>query len=191
MDAGSAEGAKSIKQGKTPSLRVAVNFYVPAEKVMKVYEMGAATFKALFKLREKYGLDRWFFEVERRGKSGDPKTMYSILPEQKLDEATRAELAGLKRYELAKIVHGDGNDETVGGEVVAHKEAQDGPIDGDVVAGMLPRLKALPRTMLNAFLGEFDVQRIKELKASQAAAALERLHALEAEARPAEVDPFQ
>ena len=73
-----------------------MNFYVLAEQVVKVYEMGAVVFKDVFKLRDKYGLDTWAFEIERHGGKGDNKTSYSILPEQRLDDTMRREIAQLE-----------------------------------------------------------------------------------------------
>jgi hypothetical protein len=192
VDGGSPEAEKHVKQGKSASLRIAINFYVPADKGVKVYEMGAGTFKTLIKLREKYGLDQWSFEIERHGKPGDTKTVYSILPEQQLNEKMRAHIAQLELHKLEEVVRGDGDDD--GGEADdfdSYERKQDGPLDAEVVAKMLPRLKALPRELLDTFLGKLQVQRVKDLKASQQAAALELLHTLEAEARPSkEIDPF-
>lgn len=191
MDADSPEADKYIKQGKSRNLRIAINFYVPAEKAVKVYETGAATFKTLLKLREKYGLDQWAFEIERHGKAGDSKTTYSILPEHQLDEQMRAQIAQLELHKLEEVVRGGDDAEDEEGDFDSYERKQDGPIDAEAVAKMLPRLKALPRELLDKFLGKLQVQRVKDLKASQQAAALELLHALEAEARPAEaVDPF-
>jgi hypothetical protein len=67
LDAKSHEADKHLKKGRSSSLRVATNLYIPAEKAVKVYEMGAVVFKDVFKLRDKYGLDTWAFEIERHG----------------------------------------------------------------------------------------------------------------------------
>ena len=37
-------------------------------------------FKDLVRVREKYGLEKWAFEIQRHGAAKDPKTTYSILP---------------------------------------------------------------------------------------------------------------
>lgn len=191
VDGDSPEAEKHVKQGKSRSLRIAINFYVPAEKALKVYEMGAATFKTLLKLREKYGLDQWAFEIERHGKANDTKTTYSLLPETQLTDAERKALAGLTLHDLAEVVRGESDEDGEDGDFESYERKQDGPIDPDVVAKMMPRLKALPRELLDRFLAKLKVQRVKDLKASDQAAALELLHELEAEARPSqEVDPF-
>ena len=57
--------------GKRPSLRVAMNFFVIADGAMKVIEGGTQWFKDVLKVRDKYGLDKWSFEIERRGDAGD------------------------------------------------------------------------------------------------------------------------
>src|SRR5437868_5508462 len=48
-------------EGKKPSLRVALNFFVPAENGMKIIEVGAQTFRDILRCRGKYGLDAWTF----------------------------------------------------------------------------------------------------------------------------------
>ncbi|ACY13436.1 hypothetical protein [Haliangium ochraceum] len=213
LDASSPEAEPYIKQGKNASLRVAINFYVPGDKSVKVYEMGAATFKSLFKLRDKYGLDQWLFEIQRHGGKGDSRTQYTILPDQQLDDAKRAHLAQLELHNLADLVQadGDGQEPKSGGKRQAATDGGERPatsgtgkraasnsdeatgndcIDEALVAKILPRLKALPRPVINTFLAEFGAERVRELKANQQGAVLKRLYDLEAEARPAEVDPF-
>lgn len=87
-------------QGKRPSLRVMLNFYVPTEGAMKVIEGGTVWFKDVLRVRDKYGLDKWLFEIERHGDAGDPKTTYSILPEEKLDDEMRARIAAAEAHDL-------------------------------------------------------------------------------------------
>ena len=65
-----------------PSLRVALNFFELKSKELKVYECGVVVFKDILRLREKYGLDKWSFEILRHGIGKD--TTYSILPEDQL-----------------------------------------------------------------------------------------------------------
>jgi len=190
VDADAPEAKATLDEGRKPSLRVAINLYVPAEKAVKIWEMGTVVFKDLLKLREKYGLEKWSFEIERHGASGDPKTTYSLLPEQRIDDDDKKELASLKLHDLQQTVAGAESDD--GFDSYDAKNGND-PIDAKVVDKMMPRLKALPREMLNSFLGKFDVKRVKDLKASDVRAALELLDALEAKARPQpdeEVDPF-
>jgi len=175
-----------VHTDKRPSLRVMINFYVPAEQDMKVIEGGTVWFKDVLKVRDKYGLDKWLFEVERHGEAGDPKTTYTILPEEKLDDAHKGEIAGAGVHDLGALVSGDGGGG--GGE--------DPPIDAETAAGLVTRLKALPRSEVNTFLEQFKVQRVRDLQQSEVEAAGQLLGGLEARARgqaaPAqtEVDPF-
>ncbi|HHQ42547.1 MAG TPA: hypothetical protein ENK20_09700 [Chromatiales bacterium] len=171
-----------VHTDKRPSLRVMLNFYVPAEGAMKVIEGGTVWFKDVLKVRDKYGLDKWLFEIERHGEAGDPKTTYTILPEEKLTAAQKEEIDSLGLHDLAALVAGDGGDD-------------DPPIDAETAAELVARLKALPRADVDTFLEQFGVQRVRELKASHEAAARELLGGLEARARRKaapreEVDPF-
>src|SRR3972149_197301 len=60
--------------GAKPSVRALLNFYVPTEKAMKVIEAGVVVLKEILKVRQKYGLDKWLFEIERLRRANDPKT---------------------------------------------------------------------------------------------------------------------
>ena len=174
-----------VHTDKRPSLRVMINFYVPAERDMKVIEGGTVWFKDVLKVRDKYGLDKWLFEVERHGEAGDPKTTYTILPEEKLDDALKGDIAGAGLHDLGALVSGDGG----GGD-------DDPPIDANTAAELVTRLKALPRSEVNTFLEQFKVQRVRDLRRSDVEAARQLLGGLEARARrqaaPAQtdVDPF-
>lgn len=190
LDADNDQAEKYLKKGRQANLRVAMNLYLPGEDKLKVYEMGVVVFKDVLKLREKYGLEEWAFEIERHGGKGDNKTHYTILPEHKLDADTQKKIAVLELYDLAKVTRRGGDDDD-GGE--PDFDSYGPPLPADVVTEMVPRLKALPRDALDRFLHKFGVQRVKEIKADDQAAALEALTALEAEQAPpppAEIDPF-
>lgn len=181
----------SAHQGKRPSLRVMLNFFVPTENAMKVIEGGTVWFKDVLKVRDKYGLDKWLFEIERHGDAGDPKTTYSILPEEKLDDEMRARIAAAEPHDLKSI--GTGNDDTEGKSSSNAKKGSNaaGPIDPRVAGDLVAKLKALPRSDVDAFLAEFGVQRVRDLEAKQEGAArgfIEQL--LGKQSQPAEVDPF-
>ena len=182
----------SAHQGKRPSLRVMLNFYVPAEGAMKVIEGGTVWFKDVLKVRDKYGLDKWLFEIERHGDAGDPKTTYSILPEEKLDDEMRARIAAAEPHDLKSI--GAGNDEDTGskGSTTAKKSSNAaGPIDPRVAGDLVAKLKALPRSDVDAFLAEFGVQRVRDLEAKHETAARASIDQLLAkQSQPEEVDPF-
>ena len=172
-----------LHDGKRPTLRVAINFFVPAENAMKVYEGGTVWFKDVLKLRAKYGLDKWLFEIQRHGEAGNPKTKYSILPEEKIDEAMHARIEAAALHDLAEIVGGsDARD--------------DGPISSEDADELVLRCKALPRSDVDKLLTQFGVQRIRDIKASDASQARELVAGLEdamqaaAAAAQPEVDPF-
>ena len=92
-----------VHTDKRPSLRVMLNFFVPAENAMKVIEGGPVWFKDVLKVRDKYGLDKWIFEIERHGEAGNPKTTYSILPEEKLTDELRARIAAVEVHDLERL----------------------------------------------------------------------------------------
>lgn len=180
-------------ESKRPSLRVSMNFYVPAEKAVKVIEGGSTWFKDLLKCRDKYGLDRWLFEVERHGASGDPKTSYTILPDERLTDEQRGQLAGLQLHDLKKV---SGGGESGGADFSSYDKGSPGgePIDPRVATELVGRLKVLPRDAVDSFLKKFGVQRVRDLKASDEKAARGFVEALEGKGQKSggegEVDPF-
>ena len=177
--------------GKRASLRVMLNFFVPAEDAMKVVEGGTMWFKDVLKVRDKYGLDKWLFEIERHGDAGDPKTTYSILPEEKIDDAMRARMAAAEPHDLATIGNGDSNEGDAKKPRAERKPAK-GPIDPRAAGELVALLKALPRGDVDAFLEEFGIQRVRELPAAQEAAARSFIEAQTAALAPAttDIDPF-
>lgn len=188
------DGCSHCGEGKRPNLRVSMNFYVLAERDLKIIEGGVTWFKDLIKARDKYGLDKWLFEIERHGAAGDPKTSYTILPEEKLTPEQIKELGGLRLHDLPKVVSGgaesfDSYDKGGGGEA----------IDARAASALVGRLKALPREAVDLFLGKFGVQRVRDLKGSDEKAAHAFIESLERKyAQPetatgktdTEVDPF-
>jgi hypothetical protein len=199
LDVKSPEAEKYLKKGRSSNLRVAMNIYVLAENAVKVYEMGATVFKDVFKLRDKYGLDTWAFEIERHGGKGDNKTSYTILPEQRLDDAMRRKIAQLELHDLEKVLSntddGDGDEErgfdSYEDKQDAPKDKRDRPIDSAILEQVMPRLKVLPRERLDEFLKQFKVQRVKDLRAGDQTAVLEFLSRIEAAMQPPrEIDPF-
>jgi len=180
-------GCSYCKEGKRPNLRVLMNFYLPVEKELKIIEGGTFWFKDLLKARDKYGLTTWMFEVERHGDSGNAKTKYSLLPEEKLSAEQIKEIGALKLHDLAKSVSGGSDFNTYDkGETIEARTASQ----------FVSRLKALPREAVDVFLEKFGISRVREVKASQEQVAntyIERLEAkycqTQAESK-GEVDPF-
>jgi len=178
-----ADGPPPGATAKTPSLRVALNFYVPSEGTMKIVEGGTQWFRDLVNVREKYGLDKWLFEIKRHGKPKDPKTKYTILPEEKIDDALRATLSRVATHDLAQM-----------STPSEEGDASDGPrvVDVDVARQFADRLRALPRSDADTFLQEFKIERLRDLPNDRVPAALQLLMRLEASHKSANaaVDPF-
>lgn len=188
---GADKSCSHCADSKRPSLRVAMNFYVPAEKAVKVIEGGTTWFKDLLKCRDKYGLDRWLFEVERHGASGDPKTTYTILPDERLTDEQRGQLGSLQLHDLRKVTSGEGEGGTDFGSFDKTSDPS-ANIDARVASELVGRLKALPRDAVDTFLKKFGVQRVRDLKASDEKAARAFVDALEGKGKSGDgtVDPF-
>ena len=183
--------ANAAHSDKRPSLRVMLNFFVHAESAMKVIEGGTTWFKDVLKVRDKYGLDKWLFEIERHGEAGNPKTTYSILPEERLTDELRSKIAAAEPNDLARLASADAAEAA---EPQPTGAAPTGPIDPRVAGDLVARLKALPRSDVDAFLAKFSVQRVRDLRAADEGAARTLLDQLEGKqtkaAAPVEVDPF-
>lgn len=194
-----------VHTDKRPSLRVMLNFFVPEDSEMKVIEGGTTWFRDVLKVRDKYGLDKWLFEIERHGDAGDPKTTYSILPEEKINAAMRARIAEAELHDLASLSTGE-EDEAAEPKATSSKSASSkggkaasasgGLIEPRTASELIARLKQFPRSDVDALLAEFRVKRVRDLKASQLPAVQKALDELEAALRPASgedddsVDPF-
>ncbi len=179
------EGCSLCAGGKRPSLRVLLNFFVPEDGEVKVIEGGTVWFKDVLKVRDKYGLDKWLFEIERHGEAGDPKTSYSILPEEKIDDALRAKLAAATLHDLANL--GTGETET---KTKPASKKGGGAIDPRVAGDLVAKLKSLPRSEVDAFLNAFGVQRVRDLKAEDDPEARAYIERLTSPAQAQEIDPF-
>ncbi len=170
-------------QGLKPTLRIALNVALFDTKEMKVLEQGVTFFKDLVRVRDKYTLEKWAFEVQRHGAAKDPKTTYSILPEHQLTPEQIRAFNALQQHDLQKLYESTPAEEQA--------PAADGPIDPQIAQSLGAALKALPREAVDRFCQKFEVQRIKDLRASQAAKAKVFVEALVTEFSPdANVDPF-
>ena len=99
---------KARQAGLKPSLRVALNVALYDSKEVKVLEQGVMFFKDLVRVRDKYGLDKWAFEVQRHGAAKDPKTTYSILPEHQLTPEQQRAYQALAQHDLRRLYAGEG-----------------------------------------------------------------------------------
>jgi hypothetical protein len=176
---------KPEHKGAKQSLKVSLNFFVPAEGKMKVIEGSAQFFKGIVKVKEKYGIENWLFEIERQGEAGDPKTKYSILPEEKISAELRAQMNKAELHDLASI--GAGSEEEP--DSAQGKSTSAGPISEQDAQGIVERLKLLPKSDVTAFLAKFGVQRVRDMKSSDVSAAMALLNELDGGAGE-EVDPF-
>ena len=169
-------------QGVKPSLRVALNVAVFGSKEVKVLEQGVRFFKDLVRIRDKYTLEKWAFEVTRHGAAKDTNTTYSILPEQQLTADQIREYQSLKLLDLAKLY------ESVASECGSVPDAM---IDPETAMTITTTLKSLPREAVEQFCNALGVQRIKDLRVAQVAKAKVFVEALVNEFSPdAQVDPF-
>ena len=176
--------------GHKVSLRVAYNVALPETGEVKVLEQGVMFFKDLVRVREKYGLEKWAFEVQRHGAAKDPKTTYSILPERQLTAEERKSFQSVELLDLPKLYAGE-----LEKEPESEEAAPEGPIDPKLATAIVTQLKAMPRQAVDRFLEQFGIKRIKDLPAAQwerAKAFIEKLVAeFDAPATtPVEVDPF-
>ncbi len=165
--------------GHKASLRVALNVLLLETKEVKVLEQGVVFFKDLVRVRDKYGLSDWAFEVTRNGAPKDPKTNYSILPERQLSAEEKRLIQGLKLHDLPALY----------GEA----EAEDEPefVDEEVARQMVGQLKLLPRQAAERFCQKFGIERVRDLKRAHVEVAWELIVTLQKEFNPAaSPDPF-
>ena len=112
-----------------------------------------------------------------------------------LDDAMRARIRDVEAHDLAAHSSGDSATDKGGAKpATPSAPASSGSaIDPRVASELVGRLKSLPRSDVDAFLGELGVKRVRDLKASDVPAAKRALDRLEAAAKPAEddsIDPF-
>ena len=178
--------------GHKVSLRVAYNVIVFDTGEVKVLEQGVMFFKDLVHVREKYGLDKWAFEVQRHGVAKDPKTTYSILPERQLAADERKSFQAIELLDLPKLYAGEVEPKPT---TTTEEPAPSGPIDPQLATAIVTQLRAMPRHAVDLFLEEFAIKRIKDLPAAQWERAKAFVQNLVTEfdappTTPIEVDPF-
>lgn len=189
---------KAKAAGLKPSLRVALNVALYDSKEVKVLEQGVMFFKDLVRVREKYGLEKWAFEIQRHGAAKDPKTTYSILPEHQLSPEEMKAFKALPQQELGKLYAAETPSEGTGPALNSYDEkASSATVEPKVAQTLATQLKAMPREAVDRFLEKFAVQRIKDLPANmveKARAFVEQMQAdftaLAAVDGATDVDPF-
>ncbi len=181
-------------QGHKPTLRVAINVALYDTKEVKVFEQGLTFFKDLVRVRDKYGLTKWAFEVSRHGAARDLKTSYSILPEHQLSAEQQKAFQELKLHDLEDLYSGSDDD----GEPSAEPSppAEGAKVDPTQAQTIATQLKTMPREAVERFCQKFGVARIKDLPAAELAKAMAFVQELTTEyappgaEAPVEVDPF-
>lgn len=183
-------------EGEKSQLRVSINVYNVPLKRVQIFEGGVTWFRQVLAVREKYGLDVWYFEMTRQGAKGSPKTTYTIFPEKKIEDDAKKDLSGLELYKLDEEV-AKGDDETPektgnGAQAASgNGSSSDRVIDPDVATRLVTRLKELPKESLKPFLATFGVSRVRDIPFSRQGDAVAEVDALAKSAeKPAEVDPF-
>jgi hypothetical protein len=187
-------------QGLKPTLRVALNVALYETREAKVLEQGVMFFKDLIRVRDKYGIDKWAFEIQRHGGPKDPKTTYSILPERQLSPEEMDAFRALPTKDLRQLYHtrearaatGAGAAATLPVSAAAPASAPTAALEPKFVEALTGKLKVLPRASVDRFLDKFAVQRVRDLPPAQFGAACAFVDALVRELQPAEVavDPF-
>lgn len=173
LDADTDEGRAWLDNHpkKKPSFRAAMNALVlkkghkddkdlkvcePAE--VQIFENGVNWFNDLCKIKEKYGLGIWAFELQRNGKAKDPKTTYSMLPDTKV-----ADWDGLKEKIEAAKPHDLANPKGDDDDASSSSGTANGVISEDQKTELVGKLKALGRETLSEFLKAFEIEQIKGL----------------------------
>ncbi len=177
-------------EGLVPSLKVMLNFYVPAEKDMKIIEGGSGWFKNILAVRDKYGLDKWLFEIVRRGKAGDKKTTYSILPEKEMSFEDRAAIKMAGLHELSQFA--DGGPERSPEPAESYQNSYQSPemelqapltsagrtITDEEAHDIVNRLRNLSKPAVQEFFRRMKVKRVRDILADDWVKVEETLEAL-------------
>ncbi len=182
--------------GEKSNLRVTINVYNLAQKKVQIFEGGVTWFRQVLAVRDKYGLDNWYFEITRQGAKGNPKTTYTIFPETKIDDASKKDLAALELFDLEVESSKSDDDEpaTTGAAKPANGSngsSGDKLIDPDVASRLVARLKELPdKDAPKQFVKTFGVERVRDIPFSKQSEAVAAVDALVKSSAPVEIDPF-
>jgi len=168
-----AEGCTHCAKGVKKSTRVKFNVWNVTERRMKIWECSGKAATEVRTVRDKYGLEKWCFEVKRHGAAKSTKTTYSVLPERELtaDEKKTADAAQV--HDLKNTRDEDDDD----GPAPATTVDPDAKIHARVVAEFRERIKLLPlgkeekKRAYYALLGVFGCERLDDLVVAQEARA--------------------
>ena len=154
--------------GQAAQFRVSINLFVPEKNEMKIIEGGERWFRDLLKVRNKYGLDKWFFEVERRHDTSKSWPRYSILPDRKISAAQLETIHSYKLHDLKAIFS---------------RRDQTQCLDSEIVTEFTTRLNRLPSSDVAVFFQQLHVSNLGDIPATNESAARQLLGGLEAWAR--------
>jgi len=186
-------------RGVAPQVKFSFNVFNKELKKVQIFEQGSLWFKILLACKNKYGLDKAWFEIVRNGAKGDKETRYNTLFDSNMSDDDQRMMRELEKkgelYDLAKEAAGDGKneDKPTGSSSSSSTSSgkSDAPISEKAKDMIISRLTELPGSATKSFLAEYSIQKIKELPQSAFDAALSFLEKLEASAKgAAEVDPF-
>lgn len=91
--------ATAMVKSPEPALRIRLNVWKKETECMKIWDMDVKSFRQVLKMREKYGLDKWLFEIHRL--DDDPAMSdYTVLPEARLDDETASKINVSPRHVL-------------------------------------------------------------------------------------------
>jgi hypothetical protein len=183
------------QKGKRPTMRMAVNFYVPSEGAMKVIDLNAMATEDVLKLRVKRPFNAWLFEIERDGKPGDTKSRLRIMADDTISPELRAEIAQADQHDLKALLDKDDEDDAGGGadddrRASSHRAPADAAIDVDIAAELTSELKKLGPDAGRAFVKKFSIARVRDVKTGDLKAARAFIQSLQPKSADSEVDPF-
>lgn len=89
--------ADPLHTGLVPKLRIAIACYIRGTEQVAVFEGDVAWFKQVLNVREKYGLDRWWFEFANHELSADePCPTISVLAEETMTDEEQSHVASAR-----------------------------------------------------------------------------------------------
>ena len=169
-------------KGLKPTFRFPINVAVLPDFEVKVLEVGVGLFRDVLKVKKKYSLEGWAYEVTRRGAAKDPKTTYDLLPERQLTGDEQRRCASLKLHDLVALYDGRGG--------AAGNNAEPAPIDDATARDLVERLRTLPRPAVDEWLHEMKIGRVRELTTDKLVEARDLLRQLADHAKAPPADPF-
>ena len=182
------------RKGVPTKVRVRMNFFDFAQNAMKIWEGGSPFLRDLKVLKKKYGLADQAFELTRQGTGKNTK--YIILPDKPLTPEVKAKIAAVPLHNLAEQDDDEDHDDDEGtssapsgSSTPSTGGASTATIAPAIRNEFISRLQALKsEDALYAFLGEFHVERIGDVLASDEQRARRLLESLER--KKPEIDPF-